>query len=124
MVILDNEDRIIAVLAGRPNGDWSAVMKAVEDAFVRARDKGHEQGIFGPGKTNDRRGDFPKLFSGFSMGNGQPVGFHCHFTPAPCRLHFQEPANLGQDEKASKIVEDLIQDPNVVRLAGFQNSES
>jgi hypothetical protein len=81
MVILDADNCIIAVLAGRPGGDWGIVMKAVEDAFDCARNKGYEQNVFTPGKLADRRRDFPKLFTGFSFGNGQLVRIpHRHLT--------------------------------------------
>jgi hypothetical protein len=88
MVILDAHDCIIAVLAGRPGGDWGIAMEGVEDAFNRARDKGYEQNVFVPSKLSDKRGDFPKLFTGFSFGNGQCVRFqhrHPHHANHICR---------------------------------------
>jgi hypothetical protein len=53
MVILDDEDHIVAVFAGRPGGDWDTVMKAIEDTFVGARNEGYEKGIFLSGKVAD-----------------------------------------------------------------------
>ena len=124
MAILDNENRIIAILAGRPSGDWDVVMNAVEDAFVCARVRGYDLGVFQPGKVADRRGDFPKLFSGFSFGTGQSVCFKTHCTFSTTLICIQEPASWMQEAEAGKIVEDLTKDANVVRVAGFQNSGS
>jgi hypothetical protein len=72
--ILDEENHIITALAGGPNnGDWESAMAGVEKAFIRAREKGYQQGVFTPGNLNARRGNFPKLFSAISFGTGQKV---------------------------------------------------
>lgn len=79
-VILDDQNRIIAVLVGRPKEKkgrvdrhrWDAVIQRVADLFERARANAARS--FTPAKTCHRRGNFAVLNTGISYGGGQQVG--------------------------------------------------
>lgn len=72
MPLLDCEDRVFAVLVGRPKSeDWSEVQRDIQTALDGAR-----EGLRGSGSNEPpthRRGVFTPLASGISYGGGQKV---------------------------------------------------
>jgi hypothetical protein len=69
--IVDFEDRVIGLLAGRPQGavDWEAVCKEAVDAIEEARSRC----VFTDKQVDHRRGAFPAVPVGISHGNGTQV---------------------------------------------------
>lgn len=81
-MLVDSEQRIVAVLAGQPVGDdsWLECMAQVEEAMTTAagritlrmcgncRNKGWDERC---SKCRNRRGDFKSVTAGISYGNGQ-----------------------------------------------------
>lgn len=72
--IVDQEDRVMAVLAGRPDSqDWDSV-HAQMSALLQ------ETGANIPGPHKERRGNFVSLSTGVSYGGGQMVSVRfAHF---------------------------------------------
>lgn len=67
-VIVDQEDRIMTILAGRPQGqDWDQVHAGMSSLLEQARS--NVQGFH-----KERRGKFVSLSTGVSYGGGQKVG--------------------------------------------------
>ena len=67
VAIIDEEDRIISVLAGRPKGeDWDDVHQRMSDLLRDA--PCHLETV-----RQERRGDFVSLSTGVSYGGGQTV---------------------------------------------------
>ena len=67
---MDQEKRIIGVLAGQPrSGDWATVCNR---AFV-ALDRLAERAVPSVKDAESRRGIFPTIAYGISLGNGQTV---------------------------------------------------
>ncbi len=67
---MDREKRVIGVLAGQPEGrDWAA---ACNKAFV-ALDRLAERAVPSVKDAESRRGIFPTIAYGISLGNGQTV---------------------------------------------------
>lgn len=65
--IVDQEDRVITVLAGRPQGpDWDAVHKGMSDVL-------EDLPVNIQGRRKERRGSFVSLSTGISYGGGQTV---------------------------------------------------
>lgn len=63
--IIDQEDRVMTVLAGRPDGeDWSQVHARMSALLEQA-------GANIPGPRTERRGNFVSLSTGVSYGGGQ-----------------------------------------------------
>ncbi|KAH7918686.1 hypothetical protein BV22DRAFT_993901, partial [Leucogyrophana mollusca] len=101
-VIVDAEDRILAVLAGRPDDPtWDDV---VEDATKAL----HEAGLAAKipvKKRRHRRGEYPALAAGVSYGGGQTV-----------------PRNLKNSTCNEAVVARLLANKSIQRIAGFANS--
>lgn len=71
ILIVDREDRIIAILAGRPSGkDWEETVQKYLQALARAKES------LQFGKKCDRRGPFRTIAVGVSYGGGQTVSDH------------------------------------------------
>lgn len=68
--IVDANDRIIAVLAGRPKGpEWDRAAEGAADAIREAG----KATSFTDEQISHRRGAFPAVGAGISFGNGQTV---------------------------------------------------
>ncbi|KAJ7093334.1 hypothetical protein B0H15DRAFT_761452, partial [Mycena belliarum] len=103
--ILDVHGRVIAVLLGRPEDpEWDAVVKDACNAMDRARRAGVACGVF-RGRQAHRRGLFPVLAAGVSFGGGQ-----------------MRPGNLVHSRQKQKLINNLLQNKSIRRLAGFQSS--
>lgn len=73
-VILDAEDRIVTVLAGRPKDpDWDVVVLDALKAMDEVQQFGESKDNFKPPDVSHRRGDFVALAAGVSYGGGQRV---------------------------------------------------
>lgn len=105
-VLTDNASRGTVILAGTPSDlSWLAVAAAAEEAMTSARLQGEASGTFTCGQTEHRRGCFVALACGVSHGGGQT-----------------KPQNLAHPPQTRKILDSLLNDPNIQRIAGFQSS--
>ncbi|KAI0058492.1 hypothetical protein BV25DRAFT_1810545, partial [Artomyces pyxidatus] len=106
--ILDNEERIIGILLGKPqDGDkrspqecWDACAARIAEAFEKERST-HEKAF---AKKDVHRGDFASVSFGPSYGGGQVA-----------------PGNLCVLGAKGKIVKRLLELPELQRLAGHQS---
>lgn len=87
--ITDDEDRVIAVLAGCPDdAEWQQVHEEAAEALESSRDK-----LKKPSEkvleNRERRGHFPQEAVGESMGGGQKVESYilCFRTTVPTNSH-------------------------------------
>ncbi|KAJ6522122.1 hypothetical protein DFH09DRAFT_938563, partial [Mycena vulgaris] len=104
--ILDAHGRIIAILLGRPEDpDWDDVVRDAVKAMNRARRAGRASGAFRRKDINHRRGRYALLSTGVSFGGGQ-----------------KRPGNLVNSPKRQKIINYLLRNKSLRRLAGFQSS--
>ncbi|KAI0352548.1 hypothetical protein OH77DRAFT_1408860 [Trametes cingulata] len=101
--ILDKAGRVFAVLAGRPRDatGWADVTARAQAAFEKAR----AEYRFNPTQVSHRRGEYPIIGAGFSYGGGQT-----------------RPSQMAHSDVNEPVVHTLLQDPAVVRLAGFARS--
>ncbi|KAJ6457576.1 hypothetical protein DFH09DRAFT_1254380 [Mycena vulgaris] len=105
-LILDIHGRIIAILLGRPEDpDWANVVRDAVKAMNQARRAGRKSGAFRRKDTSHRRGDYAVLSTGVSFGGGQ-----------------KRPGNLVNSPKRQKIINYLLRNKSLRRLAGFQSS--
>ncbi|KAJ7101231.1 hypothetical protein B0H15DRAFT_769360 [Mycena belliarum] len=105
-LILDAHGRIIAILLGRPEDpDWDAVVDDAHRAMRRAYRAGLASDAFRAKDVKHRRGDFAVLASGVSFGGGQ-----------------KRPGNLVHSIKQQKLINYLLRNKSIRRLAGFQSS--
>ncbi|KAJ7135536.1 hypothetical protein C8R46DRAFT_922798, partial [Mycena filopes] len=103
--ILDVHGRIIAILLGRPEDpDWDAVIQEVCKVFEHVRRAGRRGSWFRPRDTRHRRGRYAVLTAGVSFGGGQ-----------------KRPGNLVNGPR-QKLVNYILRNKSVRRLAGFQSS--
>ncbi|KAJ7145934.1 hypothetical protein C8R44DRAFT_578679, partial [Mycena epipterygia] len=101
--IIDNQGRIIAVLAGQPRN--TKFCEAASRAFYAIRDAGSEA-RFPASMRRHRRGLFAAITVGLSYGKGQTV---------PCWIHNKEYTGLA---------EGLLANADVGRLTGFADGVS
>ncbi|KAJ3926348.1 MAG: hypothetical protein NXY57DRAFT_905774, partial [Lentinula lateritia] len=104
--LLDASDRVIAVLGGVPPGsageEWRTVVEEASEAVETFR----ESSSFTKAQQHGRRGDFAFRTVGFGYGNGR-----------------KQPLNFRVNGEANKrAVEDLLKNPAIRRIAGFQQS--
>lgn len=122
MAIIDDENRIVAVLVGRPVGkpDWPQVVAGLEAAVNRLETAAK----FSADECDHRRGPFPAKDFGVSHGGGQTVRFHfIHTTMCADALYVKHPSTLNLGSERNKCAIDAFRaDPNVIRAAGFANS--
>jgi len=113
LLFVDAQDRIIAIFAGRPKGeDWDQVINGMVAAFEEARKQ--------TPVMNDGRGEFSRLQSGYSYGGGQTVCNSTFMLGDYGLSQSQEPRNIANSHQA--VVDELLRDKNVRRVAGFQNN--
>ncbi|KZP06416.1 hypothetical protein FIBSPDRAFT_764451 [Athelia psychrophila] len=103
LAIIDDEDRIIAVLVGRPVGDdWLHVVAGLEAAINQLG----KAAKFTEEECDHRRGPLPAMDFGVSHGGGQ-----------------KRPSVLKQgSEQNQHAIDAFCADPNVIRAAGFADS--
>ncbi|KAJ3871511.1 hypothetical protein F5051DRAFT_340787 [Lentinula edodes] len=106
IVLLDSSDRVIAVLGGVPPGsegeEWKENVAQAQDAVDGFR----EQSSFTRSQQHGRRGDFAYRTVGFGYGNGR-----------------KQPLNYRVNGVANqRAVGDLLKNPAIRRIAGFQKS--
>ncbi|PPQ96619.1 hypothetical protein CVT26_010682 [Gymnopilus dilepis] len=105
-VLVDSEGRIIAVLAGKPSDpDFDGAIARADAAMVHARIVGKLNGSLPARPEEHRRGIFSAIPCGVSFGGGQV-----------------EPGNLLHPPKKQALLNDLLDNPAIQRLAGFQSS--
>lgn len=77
MVIVDADDRIVAILAGHPDDPlWIPVINDGFEYMKDIGDSGVKEKKFKPDDVNHRRGEFVAFASGVSFGGGQRVHMH------------------------------------------------
>ncbi|TFK60486.1 hypothetical protein BDN72DRAFT_779344, partial [Pluteus cervinus] len=105
--ITDKDGRALVVFAGVPHKDegWKEVIKKAEETMASVRKEGMHAGALPPDVQNHRRGEFVALPVGVTHGNGRP-----------------QPGNLLQPPERQKLVDRLLSDPSIQRIAGFQSS--
>ncbi|THU92409.1 hypothetical protein K435DRAFT_605584, partial [Dendrothele bispora CBS 962.96] len=100
--ILDSQDRVVAVLAGRPQApNWEGLVSEAADAIARAGEQLH----FTDKQLNNGRGEFPAIAIGVSFGGGR-----------------REPGNFSQSSAASlTLLTSLLALQCFQSLSGFAN---
>ncbi|KAF8127737.1 hypothetical protein K438DRAFT_1646042 [Mycena galopus ATCC 62051] len=105
-LIVDADGRIVAVLLGRPEGDdWDRAMKEVQRLMNTVRRRGVRQGIFTMKNKEHRRGSFFVMRAGITRGPGQ-----------------KRPGNLTHPKTYRRLLQRLLANHSVGRIAGFQSS--
>ncbi|TFK61702.1 hypothetical protein BDN72DRAFT_777948, partial [Pluteus cervinus] len=103
--ILDDQDRIVAVLVGRPRDpEWGEVMVDAARTCTQVREAGERDGLFKDEHTSHRRGDFTAISLGASYGGGQTV------------------RDLFHPMKRRMLLQTLLRQKSIQRIAGFQSS--
>ncbi|KAI0755738.1 hypothetical protein C8Q74DRAFT_1175577, partial [Fomes fomentarius] len=99
-LILDQQERVIAVLAGQPKDTegWECVLHGAEAAMDRASQ--HYKFPMIP----NRRGDYQSISTGISFGGGQT-----------------EVRNISHGNNQA-VVDELKSTPSIMRLAGFMDN--
>ncbi|TFK60997.1 hypothetical protein BDN72DRAFT_872818 [Pluteus cervinus] len=99
--------RAIVVFAGVPHkdGGWQVVAEEAAKTLASVRDEGVALGAFPVDVRSHRRGEFVALPVGVSHGNGRT-----------------QPGNLFQPPERKPLVERLLSDKSIQRIAGFQSS--
>ncbi|KAJ3523318.1 hypothetical protein NM688_g8750 [Phlebia brevispora] len=117
IVLVDREGHVFGVLVGQPGGDesWPDIVNNAHQVMLRLSSSIHiplckKCKMLPPEEhckdCGNRRGHFSCIACGVSYGGGQT-----------------EPRNLSHDDVATKEAkEELLGDPSLGRLAGFQNS--
>lgn len=73
-LILDKDNRIIAVLVGQPDDPfWKDEVKAAAKVMQEAERLGADSDLFAEKSLHHRRGEFLALPAGVSFGGGQTV---------------------------------------------------
>jgi hypothetical protein len=125
-LILDMEDRIIAVLVGQPCDPlWKDVAHAATEVMQEAECQGADLDLFTEKSLSHRRGEFLALPAGVSFGGGQtvcatmwPKLFNLLLTD----FILQAPGNLVHTAATRKLIKGILQSHSVKRIAGFQSS--
>ncbi|TFK60200.1 hypothetical protein BDN72DRAFT_779712, partial [Pluteus cervinus] len=105
--ITDKDERVVVVLVGGPthHADWSQVVKQAAQTLASVRKDGVAAGAFPHGAQSHRRGNFVALPVGVSHGNG--------------RL---KPGNLLHPPERKELIQRLLDDKSIRRLACYQSS--
>ncbi|THU84720.1 hypothetical protein K435DRAFT_822624 [Dendrothele bispora CBS 962.96] len=100
--ILDSQERVVAVLAGRPQApNWKGLVSEAAEAIARASKDLH----FTDKQLNNGRGEFPAISIGVSFGGGR-----------------KEPGNVSQSSAAAlTILTGLLALQCFQSLSGFAN---
>lgn len=119
MLVLDTEDRVIAVLLGMPDDpEWPKVVDDAVKAMAYARRKARQ---FGWSPAVHRRGIYFALTTGVSFGGGQKV-LLIFFSPLLYSCFIQRPGNLVNSRFYRRLIRRLLRNKAIRRLAGFQSS--
>ncbi|KAI0676635.1 hypothetical protein C8Q78DRAFT_961166 [Trametes maxima] len=98
-ILADAQERVVAVLAGRPvDASWDAVVREANQAMEATAKKC----CFQEQHLNHRRGFFPALATGFSYGGGQKM-----------------PGNFCNTPPNAAALDELCQNRAIKRIAGF-----
>ncbi|KAF8058235.1 hypothetical protein FPV67DRAFT_1657312 [Lyophyllum atratum] len=104
--IYDSQDRGFVTLAGRPSDPgWDKVIRNAVASMEWARDEGLQKQSISADSVHHRRGDFVALATGTSHGGGQ-----------------KQPGNLKHTPSQGHLIQRLLGDRNIQRIAGFQSS--
>lgn len=119
MLVLDTDDRIVAVLLGMPDDpEWPDVVSQAVNAMARACRDARQHGWL---PAAHRRGRYLALTTGVSFGGGQKV----LFTSSRCYWYswlIQRPGNLVNSRFYKRLIRRLLRNKAIRRLAGFQSS--
>ncbi|KAJ2927410.1 hypothetical protein H1R20_g9682, partial [Candolleomyces eurysporus] len=103
----DSQTRIVGGLVDRPLGeDWTLTKEDASASLRNARNIGVATGAFSNKDMKHRHGQYFTLLTGASMGGGQ-----------------KRPGNLAQRLRSrSKLVQLILLNKSIKRIAGFQSS--
>lgn len=105
--LVDEEGRVACPLPGCPDDDdWGKVIADAERVINEVREEGLGRNHFQAKDLHSRRGDFVVLATGVSFGGGQ-----------------QRPGNLVHSAPRRRLLEKLLSNKSIQRIAGFQSSE-
>ncbi|KAJ6610494.1 hypothetical protein B0H10DRAFT_2060181 [Mycena sp. CBHHK59/15] len=107
-LILDADGRIVAMLLGRPEGEnWDAVIAELECLLEGVRLRGLQRGVFKAKHRQHWRGSYFSLGDGVTKGPGQ-----------------KKPGNLAHSKEYRQLLQLLMLNHSIRRIAGFQSSFS
>ncbi|KAJ2914909.1 hypothetical protein MD484_g5504, partial [Candolleomyces efflorescens] len=93
-------------LVGRPaDPSWAGVCSKAAEALKAVEEIGRNQELFGSAYTSNRRGPFVAIPNGVSFGGGQT-----------------EPGNLVHSRALQILIQSLLKNQGVCRIAGFQSA--
>ncbi|KAF9462997.1 hypothetical protein BDZ94DRAFT_1259834 [Collybia nuda] len=102
----DDSARSMVTLVGCPcDESWSSAVVGASRLMGDVRSWGEGRGAFTAAQSDHRRGHFVALACGVSYGGGQ-----------------QAPGNLVHSKARRMLLDTLLDDHNIQRLAGFQSS--
>ncbi|KAJ3805289.1 hypothetical protein F5876DRAFT_52100 [Lentinula aff. lateritia] len=106
IVLVDAQDRIIAVLGGVPHGSKGTAWQAVEAEAAAAAKHCRESSTFTEAQKHGRRGEFASRTVGYGYSNGR-----------------RKPQNYKVSGRANQhAVQELVQNQAIRRISGFQNT--
>ena len=118
-MLADKFGQYLAVLLERPNDEtWQHSMDELLKALGEARVKLWFE------EREERRGDFDTIAFGVSYGGGQTVSLAVLIRDMSSNLCLQHPGNLKHSAHNRKIVEELLQNPHMERMARHARSKS
>ncbi|TFK67072.1 hypothetical protein BDN72DRAFT_879900 [Pluteus cervinus] len=104
--ILDDEERIVAVLVGQPkHASWREAILDAAKTCAEVREAGERDLLFNDDHTFHRRGNFTAISIGVSHGGGQT-----------------RPGNLFHPKKRKLLLQTLLERKSIQRIAGFQST--
>jgi len=105
-LILDKDERIIAVLAGQPDDPlWKDTVNTAAEVMQHVEQQGTSVELFTEESLHHRRGEFLAIPTGVSFGGGQTA-----------------PGNLVHTAAMRQLIRLLLQSHSIKRIAGFQSS--
>jgi hypothetical protein len=121
---LDREERIIAVLVGRPDDpQWSDAIDAAAEVMQEVERQGGSMDLFADKCLHHRRGEFLAIPAGVSFGGGQMVQtWHMLFNLLLMSFTLQAPGNLAHTPAMRQLIRRILQSHSIKRIAGFQSS--
>ena len=118
-MLADKFGQYLAVLLERPNDEtWQHSMDELLKALGEARVKLWFE------EREERRGDFDTIAFGVSYGGGQTVSLAVLIRDMSSNLCLQHPGNLKHSAHNRKIVEELLQNSHMERMARHARSKS
>lgn len=116
---------MVVALVGKPlDESWPDVISRAEARLAAFREEGLRIGAFDQNDLNHRRGNFLAVAAGVSFGGGQTVRTVFYsLSPTP-DVHFvwKKPGNLVHSKHLQSLIDQVLKDKDIQRIAGFQSS--